>query len=229
MAVLAICNIIFLIHNIKHDNLTIDINETSIILTIIGFFFTFTGMYVFSIFNTNVEREKREIRELKNKYEEELIHANQGVSSVSKLLHFYQIGQLIVNSPQMNIHINAWIHKLQFMYKEQTDFMRELYKRGLPMYEEYRSNLLNVCRGLSESLSIMIERIENNENSFFEENVFPKIEQKRLINELKDLNELLDKDIEVTENSELQSFVVQKDNSLIQRLKRAWKELKGES
>ena len=97
------------------------------------------------------------------------------------------------------------------------------------MYEEYRSNLLNVCRGLSESLSIMIERIENNENSFFEENVFPKIEQKRLINELKDLNELLDKDIEVTENSELQSFVVQKDNSLIQRLKRAWKELKGES
>lgn len=223
MAVLAICNSIFLIYNIDHWIVQVD--QISILLTFLGFFFTFAGIYIYSVFNTNVDLEKKNLRELTNKYGDELAIANQGVYSVSKLLNFYQTGQLIVNSPRMNIHIYAWIHQMQSLYKEQIDYMRELYKRGLPMYADYRSDLLSVCRGLSESLSIMIE---NRKEQFFDGTQLPRSEQKRLINELKDLYELLHKDIEVTEDTELQSYVVQKDNSLIQRFKRAWKELKGE-
>jgi hypothetical protein len=75
----------------------------------------------------------------------------------------------------------------------------------------------------------MIEKVEKSKEQFFDGTQLPRSEQKRLINELKDLNKLLHNDIEVTKNIELQSFVVQKDNSLIQRFKRAWKELKGDS
>lgn len=227
MTVLAICNSIFLIHNI--NNWEVDVNETSILLTFLGFFFTFAGIYIYSVFNTNVEIEKKNLRALTNKYGEELANANEGVLSVRKLIYFYQMGQLIVNSPRMNIHIYAWIHQAQSLYKEQTDYMRELYKRGLPIYADYRSDLLSVCRGLSESLSLMIEKVEKSKEQFFDGTQLPRSEQKRLINELKDLNKLLHNDIEVTKNIELQSFVVQKDNSLIQRFKRAWKELKGDS
>lgn len=227
MAVLAICNSIFLMHNI--NNWTVNIDETSIILTFIGFFFTFTGIYVFSIFNTNVEWEKEEIRELKNKYENELISANKGIQSVRKLVYFYQMGQLIVNSPKMNIHIFAWIQEVNNLYKEQTDYMNELYKRGLPIYSNYRQDLLSVCRGLSQSLSIMVERIEGNEVKFFEGTGLPQSEHKNLLEKLKDLSELLTKEIEVTEDLETQTILEHKDKSFTQRIISAWKVLKGNS
>lgn len=225
MAVLAICNSIFLIRNI--DDWDVNIDQTAILLTFLGFFFTFAGIYIYSVFNTNVELEKKNLRELTNKYGEELALANQGVYSVSKLLNFYQTGQLIVNSPRMNVHIYAWIDQLQTLYKEQTDYMRELYKRGLPIHASYRLDLLSVCRGLSESLSMMIERIEKRKDVFFADKKIPSNEQNRIINELKDLNELLCKNIEFTEDIVLPSYMENRNNSYIERFKRAWKELKG--
>lgn len=226
MAFLAISNSIFLLYNVGHWN--VEISETSTILTFIGFIFAFSGMYIYSIFNTNVEREKREIRELKAKYEKELIQANQGVLTVSKLLQFYQMGQLIVNSPQMNIDLHAWIAQIKSLYKKQTEYIRELYKSESPIYANYRADFRSVCRGLSQSLSVMIKRIEEHKDIFFAGANLSKIDKQNLIDRLNNLQSLLMKDIDVTDNPEPQPIAKPKDKSFCKRLKRAWKVLIGD-
>lgn len=65
--ILMLTNTVFLFVNI-HD-WQIIVSESTILLSIIGCLFAFTAINIYSIFNTNIDTQKEEIIELKNKYE----------------------------------------------------------------------------------------------------------------------------------------------------------------
>ena len=61
MVCLCTINIVFLIANWGELHVNID-SATNILLTIIGFLFAFAGINIYSIFNTNIESEKKFIK-----------------------------------------------------------------------------------------------------------------------------------------------------------------------
>lgn len=172
MAVLAITNSIFLIYNIKEWEVKID--PSSILLTFIGFFFAFGSMYVYSIFNANVDAEKRAINELRERYEIELDQANKDMSMVRQLLSFYQIGQLIVNLPKFSTQHSHWVERFNELFVEQKKYLKELSMDASPLYRSYRQDFTAVCRGLSDSMRVLNNRIESDKEEYFDSSGLPQ-------------------------------------------------------
>ena len=229
MAALAIINIIFFIFNFFR--LKINLDASSVLLTFIGFFFAFGGMYVYSIFNANVDAEKRAINELKEKYEIELDKAYNSLSSFRKLLSFYQIGQLIVNSPKISTQHSAWVRQFGLLYNEQKEYLKELSKDGSPLYRSYKTDFIAVCRGISDSLQFLMNRVERDKKAFFDGSGLSQNNQDALLYEIKGLiADLLyvGEDI-MQESKEIPIQATQEKESISQRFKKAWKILKNDT
>ena len=62
MTILAIVNSVFLICN--WYSLSLQLSNESLLLSVVGFFFAFAGINIYSIFNTNIDSEKNALHEL---------------------------------------------------------------------------------------------------------------------------------------------------------------------
>lgn len=185
MAILAITNTFFLIYNL--NKWKVDIEPTSILLTFIGFFFAFGGMYVYSIFNANVDAEKKAINELHKRYVAELNQSNKDMLSVRNLLSFYQIGQLIANAPKISTQHFAWIQQLKSLYEEQKKYLKELSLNGSPLYRSYKMDFVAVCRGIGDSLHFLVNRVESDKEVFFADSGLSNSSQDKFLKDLKGL------------------------------------------
>lgn len=185
MAILAITNTIFLIYNLNRWE--VNMEPTSILLTFIGFFFAFGGMYVYSIFNANVDAEKKAINELHKRYVSELNQSNQDILSVRNLLSFYQIGQLIANAPKISTQHFAWIQQLKSLHEEQKKYLKELSLNGSPLYRTYKIDFDAVCRGIGDLLQFMVKRVESEKEAFFADSGLSNMSQDKFLKDLKGL------------------------------------------
>ena len=190
MAILALTNSVFLLYNLN-KGWKIDINQTSLLLTVIGILFAFGGIYVYSVFNANVDAEKKAINDLQERYNKELEQANKGLLSVHKLMSLYQKGQLIVNSPTISIQQSALVREFELLFNEQEEYLNELSKTPSPTYYAYKSNFDSVCRSISESIDFKIDQIEKNRKQFFADSRLSKTNQDRLLDELRKLYAIL--------------------------------------
>lgn len=220
MAVLALTNSIFLIYNIKGWEVSID--PSSILLTFIGFFFAFGGMYVYSIFNANVDAEKKAINDLRERYEIELDQANKDMLSVRKLLSLYQIGQLIVSLPRFSTQHFAWVQQFGSLFKEQKDYLGTLFMNASPLYRSYKTDFTAVCRGISDSMRFLVERVENDQEAYFEGSGLSKVDRDTYLNQLKKLiADLLYDDYSIQSFDKLTDQDTQEKVPIYQRFKKA--------
>ena len=91
-----VINFIFLLFN--WYNLQIELSETTLILTFVGFLFAFAGINIYSIFNTNIEEEKKRLNDVYNQYKDEISETLSLLNYSKKLISYYQFSQMIVTS-----------------------------------------------------------------------------------------------------------------------------------
>lgn len=70
LIILCVVNILFFVTH--WSDIQITLSDEGILLSVVGFFFAFAGINIYSIFNTNVETEKQRIRELADEYKANL-------------------------------------------------------------------------------------------------------------------------------------------------------------
>ena len=167
-ATLCVINILFFICN--WGDLHIDINDsTNILLTIIGFLFAFAGINIYSIFNTNIESEKRKLIELQDVYNRQTIKNVQQMKFSSLLNQQQLYAQLIFSSSKMNIQILEWASVLVTTLTEIEKYLELLKKQeSCVIYEQYRNDVLSLCRGFSYQGRIFLETISSKDSLYFD-------------------------------------------------------------
>jgi hypothetical protein len=191
MAVLAITNVVFFIY--IWNDIKVVVDQTTLLLTFLGFLFAFAGINIYSIFNTNVEAEKERLIELASKYEEALKMSDNFMLNIKKLGVMQQIGLLITTTPKMTNQHFSWIQKCNKLYKTQEEFIRKLYDVGArDKAIEYLSDFTDVCQGISASLIPYIDKIKSDGNHYFEED-FGEVDRNNFIQEVSDMKTCLDK------------------------------------
>ena len=191
MAILSITNVVFFIYN--WNDITVVVDETTLMLTFLGFLFAFAGINIYSIFNTNVESEKETLRELANQYEDSLSILNSFMLNIKKLGVMQQIGLLITTSPNMTNQHYSWLHKSIKLYNSQEHFLREMYKAGArDKAIEYLADFTDVCQGISVSLTAYINRIKKEGNGYFDPE-FEETDRLEYIDKVSELKDVLDK------------------------------------
>lgn len=191
MAVLAVTNVVFFIYS--RNDIQIIVDQTTLLLTFLGFLFAFAGINIYSIFNTNVEAEKERLTELANQYEEALKISDSFMLNIKKLGVMQQIGLLITTTPKMTNQHFSWIQKCNNLYKSQEEFLRKVYNAGArDKASEYLADFTDVCQGISASLVPYMEMIKSNANKYFDAD-FGKDDRLGFIQEVSEMKANLDK------------------------------------
>ena len=165
MSILAVVNSTFLICN--WQSLTLGLNNESLLLSVVGFFFAFAGINIYSIFNTNIESEKAALRALQEKYDGELRLSAQMLRFPQELIMIWHIAQYISTAKVIQSKSFDWLRDLKKRMKSQRDFVQGLRDNyQIEIHERYRDDLANLAQGVLMVMSQHLERI-NISNEFF--------------------------------------------------------------
>lgn len=162
MIILLITNTIFLIFH--WADFRLELSETSLILTFVGFLFAFAGINIYSIFNTNIEEEKKRLNDVYNQYKDEISETLSLLIYSKKLINYYQLSQMIVTSKKFTSQSLERIISIANIVEEYKSFLKRLYERGdIKRYEEFKKDFIDVSRGIKDSL-----------NYFYNDGSFPQ-------------------------------------------------------
>lgn len=165
MTILAVVNTAFLICN--WFDLTLQLNNESLLLSVVGFFFAFAGINIYSIFNTNIDSEKNALQDLQKKYDGELRLSSQMLQFPQELIMIWHTSQYIATAKVMQNKSFIWLTDLKKRMKRQRDFvqgLREHYQ--IDIHERYRDDLANLAQGVLMVLEQHRDSINSN-NDFF--------------------------------------------------------------
>ncbi|MBE6311514.1 MAG: hypothetical protein E7080_10785 [Bacteroidales bacterium] len=159
MSILAIINSLFFIVNWK--NWEINISNEAILLSVVGFFFAFAGINIYSIFNTNIENEKRILNDLIKKYDNELSISSSGLKFPQKIHGVYQNCQYLISSKSLPL----WAHDRLLEIKSGIDDLRNTVlelKRNhkLAEFDNCRKQLTNLTLGVLTLLENYHEKLD---------------------------------------------------------------------
>lgn len=164
MSILAIVNTVFLLHN--WNGWTINLNRESLLLSVVGFFFAFAGINIYSIFNTNIESEKSALMELQKKYDGELRLSSKMLQFPQELIMIWHLSQYISSAKHMQAKSFDWLRDLKQRLNNQRTFvkgLRDSYR--IEIHERYRDDLANLAQGV---LMVMKQHNDNiNEGKIF--------------------------------------------------------------
>ena len=225
MAILAITNAVFFYYNWNEMKVVID--QTTLLLTFLGFLFAFAGINIYSIVNTNVEAEKERLTELACHYEETLKMSDSFIQNIKKLGVMQQTGLLITTTPKMTNQHFSWIKKCNNLYKSQEEFIRMLYNDGVrDKALEYLADFTDVCQGISASLVPYIEKIQSDTNNFFDAD-FGEDDRQEFINNVSEMKACLDKitsfSFIINEQNRVNKII--KKNTKKEKLKIIWTDI----
>lgn len=151
MSVLAIVNIAFFLCH--WGEWTPQFDKEALLLSVVGFFFAFAGINIYSIFNTNIETEKEALRDLKDRYDGELRLSSQMLQFPQNLIMIWHLCQYIVTSGAIQSKSFDWIRDLKKRLKKQRDFVQDLRDSyRIEVHERYRDDLANLSQGILASL-----------------------------------------------------------------------------
>lgn len=225
MVTLCVTNIVFFIYHFS--DLTININDTTnVLLTIIGFLFAFAGINIYSIFNTNIEAERRKLNDLNELYKAEISTSIRTMDYSRKLVQFYQLGILITYSKKFNGQLFDWVIKEEKIIDDFKFYLKELYDEGnTKQFEGFKESFIEEARSIRYSMNAFLEYIGNEKKQFFSslskadiKNFIIKID--RLIFELDELNYY-----DFTKNKPVNEIETS-PKSLRERIKFAWEAIK---
>lgn len=165
MTILAIVNTVFLVCN--WFDLTLQFNNESLLLSVVGFFFAFAGINIYSIFNTNIDSEKNALQDLQRKYDGELRLSSQMLQFPQELIMIWHTSQYIATAKVMQSKSFDWLTDLKKRMKRQRDFvqgLREHYQ--IDIHERYRDDLANLAQGVLMVMKQHKDNINSN-NDFF--------------------------------------------------------------
>lgn len=147
MTCLAIINIAFFICN--WYDLELQLSQESLMLTVVGFFFAFAGINIYSIFNTNIEFEKQSLRDLESRYEERLKLSEKELQFPRELIRTYHTAQYLVSAQSLNINSYDWIRTIKHNLVEMRDFVTKFKENGNEdKFEMYRTDLKDLSQGI---------------------------------------------------------------------------------
>lgn len=113
--ILVLSNSVFLIWNI--NDLQINVDESTILLSVIGFLFAFAAINIYSIFNTRVDKEKEELNDLIDQYESLLENDKRQLDITIIIVRFQMTILAISSTEKMNAQFLEWLD----MAKNQVD------------------------------------------------------------------------------------------------------------
>lgn len=147
MSILAITNSLFFIANWK--NWEINISNEAILLSVVGFFFAFAGINIYSIFNTNIETEKKILNDLIKKYDAELCLSSSGLKFPQTIHSVYQSCQYLISSDSFP----AWAHDRIDEIKNGIDDLHKIVaelkcSHKLSEFENCKKQLTNLAQGM---------------------------------------------------------------------------------
>lgn len=163
--ILAVVNVTFFI--CYWNDLTPQLNDESILLSVVGFFFAFAGINIYSIFNTNIESEKEALRDLVKHYDGELKMSSKMLQFPQELIMIWQTCQYLTTSKFFQHKSFDWIIELRARLEMQRDFVQELrdYNRVV-QFERFRDDLSSLAQGICSTLKQHQSIIEA-DSSFF--------------------------------------------------------------
>ncbi len=166
MSVLAITNMIFFICGWK--NLQIDISNEALLLSVVGFFFAFAGINIYSIFNTNIETEKSRLLELADKYDNELQLSSSMLRFPQEIIMIFQSAQYLTSACTLQPNSYDLINEIRTRLTDQKEFIQGL-KDSLKnrQYEHYKADLTSLATGVEQILRQHKKNISY--NGFFTE------------------------------------------------------------
>ena len=165
MSILAAVNTAFLVCNWK--DLTINLNNESLLLSVVGFFFAFAGINIYSIFNTNIESEKSALRELQRKYDGELKLSSQMLQFPQELIMIWHTSQYIASANVIQNKSFDWLKDLKKRMKNQRDFVQNLRDHfQTEVHDRYRDDLANLAKGVLMVMEQHQTTINGNEGFF---------------------------------------------------------------
>ena len=149
---LVIINFVFLIFH--WNSLRIELSETTLVLTFVGFLFAFAGINIYSIFNTNIEEEKKRLNDVYHQYKDEISETLSLLNFSKKLISYYQLSQMLVTSRQFTSQSLERIISIANIIEEYKSFLKRLYNKGdIKMYEEFKKDFMDVSRGIRDSFT----------------------------------------------------------------------------
>lgn len=173
MSCLAIINIIFFF--CYWQDLELHLSEETLMLTVVGFFFAFAGINIYSIFNTNIENEKQALIDLESNYEKRLELSEKELQFPRDLIRTYNTAQYLSSSKAFHPSSFDWIITIKNNLSEMRDFVSGFKGCGDEhKFEMYRTDLVNLSQGILlllrdhervvESDSFFINKSEEKEN-----------------------------------------------------------------
>ena len=163
----------------------------TLILTIIGFLFAFAGINIYSIFNTNIDEEKNQLKALQKTYKDELEFTKTQWDYSIMMLRFHQTSQLVTNSKSYNFQLIDWLISLDKDLNGFSDYLISLYKNyHEEQFYSFRRDFKHISRGVGIQLNSLYERITDSESTFFKDsngNDINNEDKQNCINRLNDL------------------------------------------
>jgi hypothetical protein len=170
-SLLCLTNIVFFIYHFFDWKIEIN-TPTSLLLTFIGFLFAFAGINIYSIFNTNIEFERKRLDDLYNSYKVDIECTMSSLKNARDLVRYYQLCQLMISSSRLNSQSLEIINSLNSnidMYKQS---LYSLYINGFTNdYKNIMQHFMELSRGMHQMLNDFSNKLkdEHFKKTFFEE------------------------------------------------------------
>lgn len=163
MVCLVVINLAFFVYNFTSLEFT-PTETTSLILTFVGFLFAFAGINIYSIFNTNVESEKRMLYDLKDEYEKKMTEATRAMEFSKALVRVHILGRLMVEPKNANSQFLDNLDKASRLLIKAKEYLIET-EAILPS-QEHRVKQEEL-RDISLGIKVQIEERIMYNNTYF--------------------------------------------------------------
>ena len=169
-SVLIVCGIIVALVFANREKVGISLDQTgTLIFTVIGFLFAFAGINIYSIFNTNIDEKKNQLKILQGKYEKELIFTKKQWDFSKKLIEYYLKCQMVIDSQSFNRKDYDWLTSINKYIDEFTKYLTNLYQGFYDaQYSSLTSDFLEISDGMAVLLNSFYKRIDKPDSTFFE-------------------------------------------------------------
>lgn len=225
LTLMAGVNIAFFIVN--WQDLTITIDDTAIYITFVGFLFAFAGINIYSIFNTNIEEEKKRLYDLSEQYKTEIERTICLLDYSKKHIKYYQLSQMLAGALQFNAQLSDWLSEFDELAKSSSEYLYQLSLVDKDEYHEMSGDFTDINRSVHYLLEDFYKKITKADSTFFNEvDEYLKNEfLEQLCNTLNVVNEYQTKDFSVIDNQEPQKELTIKDGLTIawDAFRRKWR------
>lgn len=169
MSMFVVCCITIAIVYANKNLIKLEItNETTVLISVVGFLLSVSSISIYSIFNANMQEEKTKLHDLQDRFAAEMELNKERWDFLKLLIMYHSSCQMIVNSQSFNFQIYDWINSLKRNKNSIKQYLvsrRHEYQQSL--FSNLKSDFLEMSRGISIQLNSFSNHIKDNNSAFF--------------------------------------------------------------